>query len=57
MLRRHQHSFTFGEVVTNDVGNGVSFPRPRGSLNDATVALLQAVDDRNLFIVERFGEV
>jgi len=44
------------EVVADDVCDGVRLTRARWTLHDDTVGLVEAVDDADLFLVERFGK-
>ena len=48
---RHQHALALGEVVADDVGNGVGFARARGALYDDTIIGVKLLNNGDLFVV------
>ena len=55
--RRHQHPLAIGQVMADDVGDGMGLARTGRALHHNAIVHLQQLDDLHLLIVVRFGEI
>jgi len=55
--RRHQHPLAIGQVMADDVGNGVGLAGARRALHHHTIVHFQQLDDLHLLVVVGLGEI
>ena len=55
--RSHEHPLALGQVVADDVGDGVRLARARRPLHDDAIGDIQELHDAELLVVERLGKV
>ena len=55
--RRHQHPLAIGQVMADDVGDGVGLASAGRALHHYPVMHFQQLDDLHLLVVVRLGEV